>query len=90
MRCNALDLIRGNRIAAVQPTGQIGPKQAIESISGIGMATMPGLLNTHADCAMVLFCSSAEDVPIEIWFNDYIWFGCGRVIWADTTFHAFS
>jgi 5-methylthioadenosine/S-adenosylhomocysteine deaminase len=65
--------IRGNRVAAVQPTGQIGPEQAIELISGIGMAAMPGLLNTHAHCAMVLFRGSAEDVPIEIWFNDYIW-----------------
>jgi 5-methylthioadenosine/S-adenosylhomocysteine deaminase len=47
--------IRGNRVAAVQPTGQIRPEQAIEVISGIGMAAMPGLLNTHAHCAMVLF-----------------------------------
>ncbi len=65
--------VRGNRIAAVQPTGQIAPAQAAEVIAGIGMAAMPGLINAHAHSAMVLFRGSAEDVPIEIWFNDYIW-----------------
>jgi 5-methylthioadenosine/S-adenosylhomocysteine deaminase len=65
--------VRGNRITAVQPTGQIAPEQAAELISGAGMAAMPGLINTHAHCAMVLLRGSAEDVPIEIWFNDYIW-----------------
>ncbi len=65
--------IRGNRVAAVQPTGQIPPEQAADLIPGIGMAAMPGLLNIHAHSAMVLFRGSAEDVPIETWFNDYIW-----------------
>jgi 5-methylthioadenosine/S-adenosylhomocysteine deaminase len=65
--------IQGNHVTAVQPTGQIGPEQAIELISGTGMAAMPGLVNAHAHCAMVLLRGSAEDVPIEIWFNDYIW-----------------
>jgi 5-methylthioadenosine/S-adenosylhomocysteine deaminase len=65
--------IQGNRLVAVQPTGQIAPEQASELISGSGMAAMPGLINTHAHCAMVLFRGSAEDVPIETWFNDYIW-----------------
>jgi 5-methylthioadenosine/S-adenosylhomocysteine deaminase len=65
--------IRGNRIAALRPTGEIQPDQATEIIAGAGRAALPGLVNTHAHAAMVLFRGSAEDVPIEIWFNDYIW-----------------
>jgi 5-methylthioadenosine/S-adenosylhomocysteine deaminase len=65
--------VRGNHIATVQPAGQIVPGQAAEVIDGSGMAAMPGLINAHAHSAMVLFRGSAEDVPIEIWFNDYIW-----------------
>src|SRR5687767_8081203 len=65
--------VRGNRITAVQPTGQTAPQHAAELLSGAGMAAMPGLISTDAHCAMVLLRGSAEDVPIEIWFNDYIW-----------------
>ncbi|HXF68729.1 MAG TPA: amidohydrolase [Thermoflexus sp.] len=66
-------LIQGPRIAAVQPTGQVDPAAAARVISGEGMVAMPGLINTHAHAAMVLFRGSAEDVPIEEWFNEYIW-----------------
>ena len=65
--------IRGSRIVAVRPTGQIGADEASEVIDGAGMAALPGLINTHAHTAMVLFRGAAEDVPIEQWFNDYIW-----------------
>lgn len=66
-------LIQGSRIAAIQPTGQVDPASAARVIPGEGMVAMPGLINTHAHAAMVLFRGSAEDVPIEEWFNDYIW-----------------
>ena len=65
--------VRGKHIAAIWPSGQVAPGQAAEAIDGSGMAAMPGLINAHAHSAMVLFRGSAEDVPIEIWFNDYIW-----------------
>lgn len=65
--------ITNNRIVAVRPTGQIGTDEASEVIDGAGMAALPGLINTHAHTAMVLFRGTAEDVPIEQWFNDYIW-----------------
>jgi 5-methylthioadenosine/S-adenosylhomocysteine deaminase len=65
--------IQGNRIAAVRPTGQLMPQEAIELIAGEGMAALPGLINAHAHMAMVLFRGAAEDVPIAIWFNEYIW-----------------
>lgn len=65
--------LQGARIAAVRPTGEIPLQQAAETIDGAGMAALPGLINTHAHSAMALFRGTAEDVPIEIWFNEYIW-----------------
>jgi 5-methylthioadenosine/S-adenosylhomocysteine deaminase len=66
-------LLRGRRIATVQPTGRVAPQEAGEVIRGAGMAALPGLINAHAHAPMVLFRGAAEDVPIEEWFNDYIW-----------------
>ena len=37
------------------------------------MLAMPGLINTHAHVPMVLFRGMAEDIPLDRWFNDYIW-----------------
>jgi 5-methylthioadenosine/S-adenosylhomocysteine deaminase len=65
--------IRGRQIAAIQPTGQIAAAEAGALIDGAGMAALPGLINTHAHAAMVLLRGAAEDVPVEAWFNDYIW-----------------
>lgn len=65
--------LQGNLIAAIEPAGRIGPQQAAEVLAGAGMAAVPGLINAHAHAAMVLFRGAAEDVPIEEWFNDYIW-----------------
>lgn len=65
--------IAGGRIAAIQPAGQLAPGEAGEVIDGGGMAALPGLINTHAHAAMVLFRGAAEDVTIDAWFNDYIW-----------------
>ncbi|MCS7087310.1 MAG: amidohydrolase [Thermoflexales bacterium] len=65
--------VRGNRIAAILPTGQIEPTASEACIHAEGMLAIPGLINTHTHAAMVLFRGLAEDVPIESWFNDYIW-----------------
>lgn len=65
--------IQNQRIAAIRPTGEISPASARELLDGTGLAALPGLVNTHAHAAMVLFRGAAEDVPIESWFNDYIW-----------------
>jgi 5-methylthioadenosine/S-adenosylhomocysteine deaminase len=66
-------LVRGRQIVAVQPTGQVAPSQASELIQGAGKVALPGLINAHAHAPMVLFRGAAEDVPVEEWFNDYIW-----------------
>lgn len=65
--------IGGNRISAVEPAGAIDPGRARQVIDAGGMVAMPGLINTHAHVSMVLFRGLAEDVPVEAWFNEYIW-----------------
>lgn len=65
-------VVRGNRIAAIRPTGQ-PPEPDLDVIEAQQMLAMPGLINTHSHVPMVLFRGLAEDVPIERWFNDFIW-----------------
>jgi 5-methylthioadenosine/S-adenosylhomocysteine deaminase len=65
--------IRGNRIAAIEPTGSASVGAGTEVIPGAGMLAMPGLINTHAHVPMSLFRGLAEDVDIATWFNEYIW-----------------
>lgn len=66
-------LIEGNKIAGVQPAGQIDLSHARQVIDAKGLLAMPGLINTHAHVPMVLFRGLAEDVSIDRWFNEYIW-----------------
>lgn len=66
-------LVKGQRIEAVQPTGEADPSRFQTVIQANGKIAMPGLINTHAHVPMVLFRGLAEDVSIERWFNDYIW-----------------
>jgi 5-methylthioadenosine/S-adenosylhomocysteine deaminase len=65
--------VQDQRIAVVQPAGQISADQATEVIDSAEMVALPGLINAHAHAAMVLFRGAAEDVPVEAWFNDFIW-----------------
>ncbi len=65
-------LVRGNRIAEIRPTGR-PPEPGTTVLEGKRMLAMPGLINTHAHVPMVLFRGLAEDVPIERWFNEFIW-----------------
>lgn len=66
-------LIRGNKIEQIVPTGALALDQVDEIIPARGMICLPGLVNTHAHIPMVLFRGLAEDVPVERWFNDFIW-----------------
>lgn len=63
-------LITGNRISAVQPTGQADESHFKQVIKGRGMLAIPGLINTHAHVPMVIFRGLAEDVNIVSWFNE--------------------
>ena len=59
------------RIAAIAPT--ISPGLATTTLSARGMLAIPGFVNAHAHMAMGLFRGVVEDVPVEAWFNDYVW-----------------
>lgn len=63
--------ITEGRIAAIAPNISAG--LARESIDAQGMLAIPGLINCHAHVPMGLFRGIAEDVPVEDWFNSYIW-----------------
>jgi 5-methylthioadenosine/S-adenosylhomocysteine deaminase len=63
--------IQSGRIAAVAPAISAG--LAREVINAAGMLAIPGLVNAHAHAAMGLFRGVAEDVPVEVWFNQRIW-----------------
>jgi 5-methylthioadenosine/S-adenosylhomocysteine deaminase len=65
-------LVRGNRIAEIRPTGS-PLEPGVMVLEGKRMLAMPGLINTHAHVPMVLFRGLAEDVPIDRWFNEFIW-----------------
>ena len=66
-------VIRGNTIAAVQPTAAQPPPEADDILEADGQLVMPGLINCHAHVPMVIFRGLAEDVSIEKWFNEYMW-----------------
>ena len=66
-------LLNGNRIEAVQASGQADASHFETVIDANGMLLMPGLINCHAHVPMVLWRGLAEDVSVERWFNDYVW-----------------
>ena len=65
--------IRGNAIESVRPSGAPPPPDAGEIIEARGQLLMPGLINCHSHVPMVIFRGLAEDVPLEKWFNEYLW-----------------
>ncbi len=65
--------IEKQKILAVQPTHPVETGQAHQVIEAHEMLAMPGLINTHAHVPMVIFRGLAEDVPIERWFNEFMW-----------------
>lgn len=66
-------LIDGQRIKSIQPTEEADPSHFKQVIEAQGQLAMPGLINTHSHVPMVIFRGLAEDVPIDRWFNDYMW-----------------
>ncbi len=66
-------LITGNRIEAIQSTGELDPSYAGRVIDAQGQVAMAGFINTHAHVPMVLWRGMGEDVNLDSWFNDYIW-----------------
>jgi 5-methylthioadenosine/S-adenosylhomocysteine deaminase len=44
----------------------------IEAIDAAGGIVMPGLVNTHTHMPMTLFRGLADDLPLDVWLNQYI------------------
>ncbi|OKI02653.1 hydrolase [Streptomyces sp. CB02923] len=70
---DAAIVVRDGRIAAVAPAATVTDLPAAERIDARGQAAVPGLINCHTHAPMVVFRGSAEDLPVEEWFNDRIW-----------------
>lgn len=63
--------IENARIVAV---GEIPSEFAAdEIIDGTRHVALPGFFNAHTHAAMTLLRGSAEDLPLDRWFNEGIW-----------------
>ncbi len=66
-------VIRDGKIAAVGNSEDIeGLYRAPENIDGTNKLVMPGLINTHTHAAMSIFRGFADDIPLHVWLNKYI------------------
>jgi 5-methylthioadenosine/S-adenosylhomocysteine deaminase len=70
---NAAVVVRGGVIDAVTSARAVAGLPAVERIDGRGQLAMPGLINCHTHTPMVALRGIAEDMPVEEWFNDWIW-----------------
>jgi len=58
------------RVEALTPSASI--PAAAETIDACGGLIMPGLVNTHTHLPMTLFRGLADDLPLDVWLNTYI------------------
>ncbi|GBE01161.1 5-methylthioadenosine/S-adenosylhomocysteine deaminase [bacterium BMS3Abin08] len=66
--------VRDKRILAVGREEEINSAYtADDTIGGKGKAVMPGFVNTHTHAAMVYFRGMADDLPLKVWLEEYIW-----------------
>ncbi|MFD7667826.1 amidohydrolase [Streptomyces sp. NPDC059788] len=70
---DAAIVVRDGCVARIAPARAVADLPAAERIDGRGQVAMPGLVNCHTHAAMVVFRGSAEDLPVEEWFNDRVW-----------------
>jgi len=61
--------IKGSKIVDISPQTQYTAKKTIEAA---GMLVMPGLINTHTHAAMVMMRGLADDMPLDIWWQKFI------------------
>ena len=70
---DAAVVVRGQLIEAVTSARAVAGLPAVERIDARGQLAMPGLINCHTHSPMVALRGIAEDMPVEEWFNDWIW-----------------
>ncbi|MFC7306534.1 amidohydrolase [Streptomyces monticola] len=66
-------VVRAGAITAVTDSAAAAALPAAERIDAAGQLAMPGLINCHTHSPMVALRGIAEDLPVEQWFNDWIW-----------------
>ncbi|MEI5099952.1 amidohydrolase [Streptomyces sp. PmtG] len=70
---DAAIVVRDGVITEVTTAAAVRDLKAVERLDGRGQAALPGLVNCHTHAPMVALRGIAEDVPVEEWFNDYVW-----------------
>lgn len=70
---DAAIVVRDGVIADVTTSAAVADLEAAERIDARGQAALPGLINCHTHSPMVALRGIAEDLPVEEWFNDYVW-----------------
>lgn len=71
---NGAVAVKGERIVAVGPAGEIEEKYEAEHVIADDHAViMPGLINTHTHAPMVYFRGMADDMPLKEWLENHIW-----------------
>jgi 5-methylthioadenosine/S-adenosylhomocysteine deaminase len=66
--------IKDKKIVFVGTTEDAKGKYSSENIiGGKGSVAFPGLANTHTHAAMVYFRGLADDLPLKVWLEKYIW-----------------
>lgn len=63
-------LIENDKIAEIGK--KIDSGDADEVLNGDGKLLMPGMVNTHTHISMTLMRGLADDLPLDIWWNDHI------------------
>jgi 5-methylthioadenosine/S-adenosylhomocysteine deaminase len=62
--------IKDKKIVYIGKGDNLEAKQYIDASDKI---VLPGFVNTHTHIPMSIFKGVADDLPLEIWLNDYIW-----------------
>ncbi len=77
--------VSNERITALGPRAEIEDSYvAGRKIDAGGGWIMPGLVNAHTHAPMALFRGLADDLPLKVWLEEYIFPAEGR--WVDSDF----
>jgi len=67
------------------PLLKYAPSQTIDAT---GRIVFPGLINTHTHVPMSYFKGLADDLPLHIWLNEYIWPRENKLVNPEFVYHA--
>lgn len=65
-------IVKNGKISAIAPHDR-HEWQAQETVDAQHCLLMPGMINTHSHLPMSWFRGLADDLPLDIWLNHYIW-----------------